>query len=142
MWRWPQLCAKNGSRPPGWTWLMVRQAPGAEADKGRTELLAGMADGHEKIERELRREISDSARSSRQELATTFATFQQTLVQQSAEAVRTQNTQIDAFGQQVTQQLTLLQKTLSDTLSTQLQSVGESNARRMGEVRETLEKQL
>jgi len=123
-------------------WLLVRKPSGTEADKGRTELLAGMADGHEKIERELRREISDSARSSRQELATTFATFQQTLVQQSAEAIRTQNTQIDAFGQQVTQQLTLLQKTLSDTLSTQLQSVGESNARRMGEVRETLEKQL
>jgi DNA recombination protein RmuC len=59
-------------------------------------------------------------------------------VQQSAEATRTQNTQIDAFAQQ----LTLLQKTLSDTLSTQLQSVSESNARRMGEVRETLEKQL
>ncbi|MEO7887893.1 MAG: DNA recombination protein RmuC, partial [Polaromonas sp.] len=49
-----------------------------------------------------------------------------------------QNAQIDAFGQQ----LTLLQKTLSDTLTTQLQSVSESNARRMGEVRETLEKQL
>ncbi|UUZ68547.1 DNA recombination protein RmuC [Polaromonas sp. P2-4] len=123
-------------------WLLVRKPSGTEADKGRTELLAGMAVGHEKIERELRREIGDSARSSRQELATTFATFQQTLVQQSAEAIRTQNTQIDAFGQQVTQQLTLLQKTLSDTLSTQLQSVGESNARRMGEVRETLEKQL
>jgi len=123
-------------------WLLVRKPSGTEAERGRTELLAGMADGHEKIERELRREISDSARSSRQELATTFATFQQTLVQQSAEAIRTQNTQIDAFGQQVTQQLTLLQKTLSDTLSTQLQSVGESNARRMGEVRETLEKQL
>ena len=123
-------------------WLLVRKPSGTEADKGRAELLAGMAAGHEKIERELRREIGDSARSSRQELATTFATFQQTLVQQSAEAIRTQNTQIDAFGQQVTQQLTLLQKTLSDTLSTQLQSVGESNARRMGEVRETLEKQL
>ncbi|MDO8372410.1 MAG: DNA recombination protein RmuC, partial [Polaromonas sp.] len=86
----------------------------------------------------LRREIGDSSRASRQELATSFATFQQTLVQQSAEAIRTQNAQIDAFSQQ----LTLLQKTLSDTLTTQLQSVSESNARRMGEVRETLEKQL
>jgi DNA recombination protein RmuC len=108
------------------------------ADSGRAELLAGMAAGHDRVERELRREISDNARSSRQELATTFATFQQTLVQQSAEAIRTQNAQIDAFSQQ----LTLLQKTLSDTLTTQLQSVSESNARRMGEVRETLEKQL
>ncbi|MEO8388306.1 MAG: DNA recombination protein RmuC [Polaromonas sp.] len=118
-------------------WLLVRM-PVQPADEGRNELMTGMTAGHDKLERELRREIGDNSRSSRQELATTFATFQQTLVQQSAEAIRTQNAQIDAFGQQ----LTLLQKTLSDTLTTQLQSVSESNARRMGEVRETLEKQL
>jgi len=118
-------------------WLLLRK-PAEPSDTGRTELLAAIAAGHDKLERELRREIGDNARSSREELAKTFAMFQQTLVQQSAEATRTQNTQIDAFAQQ----LTLLQKTLSDTLSTQLQSVSESNARRMGEVRETLEKQL
>lgn len=115
-------------------WMLLRKS----GDSGRNELLAGLAAGNDKLERELRREIGDSSRASRQELATTFATFQQTLVQQSAEAIRTQNAQIDAFAQQ----LTLLQKTLSDTLTTQLQSVSESNARRMGEVRETLEKQL
>ncbi|HYW57990.1 MAG TPA: DNA recombination protein RmuC [Polaromonas sp.] len=115
-------------------WLVLRKP----ADSGRAELLAVMTAGHDKVEREVRREINDSARASREELATAFATFQQTLVKQSAEATRTQNTQIDAFAQQ----LTLLQKTLSDTLTTQLQSVSESNARRMGEVRETLEKQL
>ncbi|MDI1341653.1 DNA recombination protein RmuC [Polaromonas sp.] len=115
-------------------WLLLRKP----AESGREELLAGLAAGNDKLERELRREIGDSSRASRQELATSFATFQQTLVQQSAEAIRTQNAQIDAFSQQ----LTLLQKTLSDTLTTQLQSVSESNARRMGEIRETLEKQL
>ena len=115
-------------------WLLLRKP----ADRGREELLAGLAAGNDRLERELRREISDSSRSSREELATTFATFQLTLVQQSAEAIRTQNAQIDAFSQQ----LTLLQKTLSDTLTTQLQSVSESNARRMVEVRETLEQQL
>ncbi len=114
--------------------LLVRKPP----DNASAALLAGMAAGNDRLERELRREISDNARSARQELATTFATFQQTLVQQSAEAIRTQNTQIDAFAQQ----LTLLQKTLSDTLTTQLQSVSESNARRMVEVRETLAQQL
>ncbi len=114
--------------------LLLRKPP----DDGSARVLAGLADSDDKLERELRREITESARSGRQELATTFATFQQTLVQQSAEAIRTQNAQIDAFAQQ----LTLLQKTLSDTLTTQLQSVSESNARRMGEVRDTLEKQL
>ena len=124
--------------------LLLRKPadPGEAQDALLDGVLHGMREGHEKIERELRREIDGSARASRQELAATFATFQHSLIQQSAEAVRTQNTQIDAFGQQVTHQLTLLQKTLSDTLSTQLQSVGESNARRMGEVRDTLEKQL
>lgn len=115
-------------------WLLLRKQP----DSGKAELLALIQAGNDQTEREVRREIVDNARANRLELGTTFATFQQTLTQQSAEAIRTQNTQIDAFGQQ----LALLQKTLSDTLTTQLQSVSESNARRMGEVRETLEKQL
>ena len=115
-------------------WLIFRKSP----DNGNAELLTLIQAGNDKTEREVRREILDNSRANRQELSTTFATFQQTLTQQSAEAIRTQNTQIDAFGQQ----LALLQKTLSDTLVMQLQSVSESNARRMGEVRETLEKQL
>ena len=115
-------------------WLLFRKP----ADNGKAELLALVNAGNDKTEREVRREIVDNGRTNRQELSATFAVFQQTLTQQSAEAVRTQNTQIDAFGQQ----LALLQKTLSDTLVMQLQSVSESNARRMGEVRETLEKQL
>src|SRR6187551_938278 len=113
--------------------LLVRKPP-AVADNGRAELMAA----NERMERELRREISESSRVARQELTLTLATFQEALVKQGAEATRTQNTQIDAFAQQ----LTLLQKTLSDTLSVQLQSLGESNARRLGEVRATLDAQL
>ncbi|HEX5286979.1 MAG TPA: DNA recombination protein RmuC [Polaromonas sp.] len=122
-------------------WLALRRpdAGAAQAaEQGKADLLAAMLGSTERLERELRREISESSRGGRQELTQNLATFQQTLVQQGAEATRTQNTQIDAFSQQ----LTLLQKTLSDTLTTQLQSVSESNARRMVEVRETLEKQL
>ena len=122
-------------------WLLVRK-PGpvavAAPGEGHAELLNGFAEISDRLERELRREISDSARGSRQELASTLATFQHTLVQQSAEATRTQNTQIDAFSRQ----LSMLQQSVSDTLTTQLQSVSESNARRMGEVRETLAHQL
>ena len=122
-------------------WLLMRKpAPVAVAASGEgpAELLNGFAEISDRLERELRREISDSARGSRQELASTLATFQHTLVQQSAEATRTQNTQIDAFSRQ----LSMLQQSVSDTLTTQLQSVSESNARRMGEVRETLANQL
>ncbi|WHZ12109.1 MAG: DNA recombination protein RmuC [Burkholderiaceae bacterium] len=109
---------------------------------GRDELAAllgqAVAPHGERVERELRRQIDESARGSRQELTQNLATFQQALVQQAGEATRTQNNQIDAFAQQ----LALLQKTLADTLTTQLQGLSEANARRLGEVRATLEAQL
>ncbi len=110
----------------------------AQLEAQRQELLARLQSSSERVERELRREVQESARSSRQELAQNLAMFQKSLVQQAAEATRTQNTQIDAFGQQ----LALLQKTLSDTLAHQLSALSESNARRMAEVRQTLEAQL
>lgn len=94
--------------------------------------------GNDGLERALRQEMQESARAARQELAQNLATFQQALLQQGAEATRTQNAQIDAFGQQ----LSLLQKSLSDTLALQLGSLSESNARRLAEVRQTLEAQL
>lgn len=121
------LVRRPGSIPPSPLQEMQRQ-----------ELLALVKTSSERLERELRREVTESARGGRQELAQNLATFQQSLVQQSAVATRTQNAQIDAFGQQ----LALLQKTLSDTLTNQLSGLSESNARRMNEVRETLEKQL
>jgi DNA recombination protein RmuC len=129
-------------------WLATRrglEAGAAVAEQTRLELLQVLQatartslEKMEAVERELRREMTESSRSARQELTQNLATFQLALVQQGAEATRTQNTQIDAFGQQ----LTLLQKTLSDTLSLQLSGLSESNARRLSEVRETLEKQL
>ena len=106
--------------------------------KALQDLSVQLQSGHARLERELRREIAESSQGARQELTQNLATFQQTLTQQGAEATRTQNAQIDAFGQQ----LALLQKTLSDTLTTQLSSLSESNARRMSEVRQTLEAQL
>lgn len=112
--------------------LLLRKPP--QPDTGRAELLAAS----ERIERELRREISESSRGTRQEMTHSLATFQEAVVRQAAEATRTQNTQIDAFAQQ----LTLLQKTLGDTLTTQLQGLSEQNARRLAEVRGTLEAQL
>jgi DNA recombination protein RmuC len=113
--------------------LMRRPPPDRHA-----ELLASLTDGTERSERALRQEVADSARSTRQELGQNFASFQAALVQQGAEATRTQNAQIDAFAQQ----LTLMQKTLADTLNTQLQGLSESNARRLAEVRTTMETQL
>ena len=125
-------------------WLASRRTGKAELlalQVGQAESVAAskaMAERIERMERDLGRVIDESSRGARQELAQTLALFQQTLLTQGAEATRTQNTQIDAFGQQ----LALLKQTLSDTLNTQLQSLSESNARRMQEVRQTLEAQL
>jgi DNA recombination protein RmuC len=115
-------------------WLLLRRPPPPD----HSTLIATLGAANERIERELRHEIGESSRGTRQETSQAFATFQQALVQQGAEATRTQNAQIDAFAQQ----LSLLQKTLADTLNTQLQGLSESNARRLAEVRATMETQL
>ncbi|WP_088959083.1 DNA recombination protein RmuC [Variovorax sp. HW608] len=115
-------------------WLLAREP----SPPDHSALVATLAAGNERVERELRHEIGESSRGARQETAQAFVTFQQALVHQGAESTRTQNAQIDAFAQQ----LALLQKTLADTLNTQLQGLSESNARRLAEVRATMEAQL
>jgi DNA recombination protein RmuC len=118
-------------------WLLARR----QAKPDHSDMLTALAAigaANERTERELRHEIGESSRGARQETAQAFATFQQALVQQGAEATRTQNAQLDAFSLQ----LASLQKSLADTLNTQLQGLSESNARRLAEVRETMEAQL
>jgi len=97
------ICAVNLL---AWVWWALRNGAGGAAQaaqqtlfqQSRVELLATVQSSAERLERELRREISESSRTGRQELAQNLSTFQQTLVQQGGEATRTQNTQIDAFG--------------------------------------------
>ncbi len=78
--------------------------------------LVQLAQSNERLERELRQEISNSAQSGRLEMGQTLASLQGN-VQQS---------------------LTGFQ----GNLTTQLQSISEGNARRLTEVRETLDGQL
>ncbi|WP_447779986.1 DNA recombination protein RmuC [Variovorax boronicumulans] len=118
-------------------WLLARRQPAPDHSE-MLGVLAAMGNANERTERELRREIGENSRGARQETAQAFATFQQSLTQQGAEATRTQNAQLDAFSLQ----LASLQKTLADTLNTQLQGLSESNARRLAEVRTTMETQL
>ncbi|WP_429614591.1 DNA recombination protein RmuC [Variovorax sp. W2I14] len=118
-------------------WLLARRQPRPDHSE-MLGVLAALGAANERTERELRREIGENSRGTRQETAQAFATFQQSLVQQGAEATRTQNAQLDAFSLQ----LASLQKSLADTLNTQLQGLSESNARRLAEVRTTMETQL
>jgi DNA recombination protein RmuC len=167
-------------------WLLLRpRQPGAD-ELAHRQLLQSqnqqIAQRVEHVEAELRREIGDNARGGRQEIQQTLGGFQEAVLRQSAEAARTQNTQLDAFSQQLmqlrgtlgdtltqqlqaislgmgqqaaeatrtqnaqidafAQQLVQLRTTLSDTLVRQLQDMSESNARRLAEVRTTLDAQL
>ena len=79
-------------------------------------LLAQLAQGNERLERELRQELTASAQSARLEMGQTLSGLQGNM-QQS---------------------LTGFQ----GNLTTQLQSISEGNARRLTEVRETLDAQL
>ena len=123
-------------------WLLLRRPRATDDELAHRQAVTGaMAQQAQRIERveiELRREVGENARSGRQEIQQTLATFQETLVRQGAETTRTQNAQIDAFAQQLVQ----LRTTLSDTLVRQLQDMSESNARRLAEVRTTLDGQL
>jgi DNA recombination protein RmuC len=72
--------------------------------------LALRRDASTDLERNLRTDVQDSARATRQELTATLATFQQTLLAQSSDVARTQNEQIDSFRTQ----LAAMQQRISD----------------------------
>ncbi len=121
----------------------------------------------ERLERELRAQIQNTAQSSRQELGVNFGQLQQTLAAQLTSVATLQNNQIDSFAQQLTklnetnaQQLEALRLTMNaqaqtnreeqgtslkrfgDTLHQSLSALTESNAQRMTEVRATLEAKI
>ncbi len=81
---------------------------------------AWTVDRLDRLERSLRHDIIESQRGSRQEL----------------------NQNLQAFQQSQVEQLTQLQRQLSDTLNQQLMALSEQNARRLSEMRTTLDEQL
>ena len=127
-------------------WLLLRRPPAnAEEAAQRQQVLAALqSQGQqatqriERVESELRREITDNARGGRQEIQQTLATFQETLTRQDAEATRTQNTQLDAFAQQLLQ----LRGTLGDTLTQQLQAISLGMSQQAAEATRTQNAQI
>lgn len=100
--------------------LMVLRRLNARDDTRLVTELKVMQEKIERLERDLRYEISESSRTGRQEL------------QQS----------LNSFQQSQAEQMGSLQKHLGDTLSNQILSLSESNAQRLQEVRHTLDAQL
>ena len=73
-------------------------------------LRRGERDSVERLERNLRGDVQDTARGTRQELAGSLSSMQQALLSQSGDVARTQNEQIDSFRTQ----LAAMQQFLAD----------------------------
>ncbi len=103
-------------------WLLLRRPSGNNeaAVQALQQSLHSMHEKLERIERELRTEITESSRGGRQELTQNLALFQQSQVQQ----------------------LTLMQKSIGDTLNQQLQQLQKSNADKLDEMRRTVDEKL
>jgi DNA recombination protein RmuC len=78
-------------------WLHLRPA---DTSAQQAFSLSLRADG-ERLERELRQEVQESARGTRQELSGSLSLFQQAVLTQSGDIARTQNDQIDSFRTQL-----------------------------------------
>jgi DNA recombination protein RmuC len=111
----------------------------AQAERGtQTQINTALAAQVATLERNVRQDVSESSRIARAELSQTLVQFQTSLLEQTAQATRTHNAQMDAFAKQ----LTALQTHMADTLTNNLNAMSETNARRMGEIRATLDTQL
>jgi DNA recombination protein RmuC len=100
--------------------LLRRPSGNNDAAVALQQSLQSMHEKLERIERELRTEITESSRGGRQELTQNLAVFQQSQVQQ----------------------LTLMQKSIGDTLNQQLQQLQKSNADKLDEMRRTVDEKL
>lgn len=130
-------------------------------------LMRELTRGNERIERELRGEIAETARIGRSDVTQQLGQFQQVLATQLTSVATLQNNQIDTFAQQLTkltetntQQLEAVRQNLQqqaqqareeqgnalrrfgETMQQQLAQLGEGNERRLAEVRATLEQKL
>ncbi|WP_428423550.1 DNA recombination protein RmuC [Methylibium sp.] len=148
-------------------WLALRRPDDAPLREVGERLQQTTRTDAERLERELRGEVQESARGTRQELAQALTLFQQTLLAQGGDVARTQNEQIDSFRTQLaaTQQSladtlrastgALTQASLAareaqdgalrrfgETLGEQLKALSDANERRLGEVRSTVETRL
>ena len=133
--------------------LLLRgpRRPADVAARAELQQLLEQAAAHqaERVERGLRQEMGEGARGSRQELAQSMATFQDAVTRQGAEAVRTQNAQVDALAMQLTQlrgtlaaQLLETRGTLGDTLVAQLQALGLTMTQQAQEATRTQNAQI
>ena len=106
-------------------WLLLRKPVDSAApiDKARADLLAA----NERLERELRLEITGSSRGGRQELAQSLALFQGNL-----------NQQLEAISESNARRMSEIRQ----TLEAQLKDLQTSNTAKLDEMRQTVDEKL
>ena len=170
------LLAFNAVVLVGLVGLMGLLLPGqrsrdAARQRAATEAAQQAREQADRLAREQRSELQDSARHTRQELASALALFQQALLAQGGDVARTQNEQIDSFRTQLAamqqqiaqslqqssaqgvQQMQMAREAqdgalqrfggqLAEQLTVQLKAVADASERRLAEVRQAVEGRL
>ncbi|CAN5245798.1 DNA recombination protein RmuC [soil metagenome] len=127
-------------------WLQLRSRSG---DEKLTALAGQIQQSSERLERELRDEMTRSAGGTRQELLQSLAQFQQTLSQGlqgtnqslATQALAAREAQ-DAAARRSAEAQTLAMQRLSDVMTAQLKALSDVNEQRLNEVRHTVEQRL
>jgi DNA recombination protein RmuC len=99
----------------------------------------------DRLERELRGELSRVAQSLGQGSRQDLATFQQMLLTQGGDTARTQNEQIDSFRVQLgtlQQQVEASLRKVGEVLHEQLTKLADGNERRLAELRQSVDTRL
>ncbi|CAG9163763.1 DNA recombination protein RmuC [Cupriavidus pampae] len=101
--------------------------------------------GFERVERELRHEIDETARASRGEAGQQMMRLQQALLSQLTEIARLQNNQIDTFAQQLGRLTESNERRLIEvraTIEQKLRDIETNNATKLEEMRRTVDEKL
>lgn len=151
--------------------VLIWRSVSRPADNDMAPMLAALRDelarGNERIERELRGEIAQTASIGRGDVTQQFGQLQQVLTAQLANAATQQGHRIDSFARQLntltetnTRQLEAVRQSLQqqaqqareeqgsalrrfgESMQQQLAQLAEGNERRLAEVRATLEQKL
>jgi DNA recombination protein RmuC len=120
------------------TYLLRKQLLKDEQIARYLELKAAVADSNERLERELRREIAESARGDRTEQAQALTAIQNHLTQSLAGFQGNLTQQL----QQITDGNSLRMREVRDTLNLQLAQLQASNTAKLDEMRQTVDEKL
>ena len=117
-------------------WFAVRKADKQATEaavQGKIELLGAVSSTSERLERELRREITESSRGGRQELTQTLGVFQQQLQGLSESNARRMNEVRETMEKQLTQLQTTNSAKLDEMRATVDEKLQNTLQARLGE---------